>query len=150
MIEAGYFLGYDLKCGVSFNLVAVCIPAADKIWAKARKETNKAKRQAMWNQIAKLWNTQSPKIPVYGDKYTSVVNKRVKTYFYSHEIDFSGWSKQTARLGMGGSALEAAHPLSFRTRPNNREQENQSHGNAHRRRRRRHLHRPHLLRRRDR
>jgi peptide/nickel transport system substrate-binding protein len=93
VIEAGYFLGYDLKCGVSFNLVAVCIPAADKIWAKARKETNKAKRQAMWNQIAKLWNTQSPKIPVYGDKYTSVVNKRVKTYFYSHEIDFSGWSK---------------------------------------------------------
>jgi hypothetical protein len=30
---------------------------------------------------------------VYGDKYVSVVNKRVKSYFYSHEIDFSGWSK---------------------------------------------------------
>jgi peptide/nickel transport system substrate-binding protein len=93
VIEAGYFLGYDLKCGVGFNLVAACIPAADKIWAKARKETNKAKRQAMWDQIARLWNAQSPKIPVYGDKYVSVINKRVKTYFYSHEIDFSGWSK---------------------------------------------------------
>jgi peptide/nickel transport system substrate-binding protein len=93
VIEAGYFLGYDLKCGVGFNLVAACIPAADKIWAKARKETNKAKRQAMWDQIARLWNAQSPKIPVYGDKYVSVINKRVKSYFYSHEIDFSGWSK---------------------------------------------------------
>jgi peptide/nickel transport system substrate-binding protein len=93
VIEAGYFLGYDLKCGISFNLVAVCIPAADKILAKARQETNKAKRQAMWDQIARLWNAQSPKIPVYGDKYVSVVNKRVKSYFYSHEIDFSGWSK---------------------------------------------------------
>lgn len=93
VIEAGYFLGYDLKCGISFNLVAACIPAADTIWAKARKETNKAKRQAMWDQIARLWNAQSPKIPVYGDKYTSVLNKRVKGYFYSHEIDFSSWSK---------------------------------------------------------
>lgn len=93
VIEAGYFLGYDLKCGISFNLVAACIPAADRILAKARKETNKAKRQAMWDQIARLWNAQSPKIPVYGDKYVSVVNKRVKNYFYSHEIDFSGWSK---------------------------------------------------------
>ena len=93
VIEAGYFLGYDLKCGVSFNLVAACIPAADKIAATARTETNKAKRQAMWNQIARLWNAQSPKIPVYGDKYTSVVNKRVKSYFYSHELDLSSWSK---------------------------------------------------------
>ena len=93
VIEAGYFLGYDLKCGVSFNLVAACIPAADRIWAKARKETNDKKRQAMWDQIARLWNAQSPKIPVYGDKAATVLSKRVKTYFYSHEIDFSGWSK---------------------------------------------------------
>lgn len=93
VIEAGYFLGYDLKCGISFNLVAACIPAADAIWAKARKETNAKKRQAMWDQIARLWNAQSPKIPVYGDKAAIVLNKRVKSFYYSHEIDFSGWSK---------------------------------------------------------
>lgn len=93
VIEAGYFLGYDLKCGVSFNLAAACIPQADTIWAKARKETSKAKRQAMWDQIARLWNTDSPKIPVYGDKSATVLSKRVKSYFYSHEIDFSSWSK---------------------------------------------------------
>lgn len=93
VIEAGYFLGYDLKCGVSFNLVAACIPAADKIWAKARKEKNAKKRQAMWNSVARLWNAQSPKIPIYGDKSATVLSKSVKTYFYSHEIDFSGWSK---------------------------------------------------------
>ena len=93
VIEAGYFLGYDMKCKISFNLAAVCIPEADKIWAKARKETNPTKRQAMWDQIARLWNAQSPKIAIYGDKAVTVLSKDVKSYFYSHEIDFSGWSK---------------------------------------------------------
>ena len=30
---------------------------------------------------------------VYGDKAVSVVNKRVKHYFYSHEVDFTTWSR---------------------------------------------------------
>jgi peptide/nickel transport system substrate-binding protein len=93
VIEAGYFLGYDLKCGIGFNLSAICIKKADTLLAQGRKTINKAKRQRIWNQIAVLWNANSPKIPVYGDKYVAVLNKRVKSYFYSHEIDFSTWSK---------------------------------------------------------
>jgi peptide/nickel transport system substrate-binding protein len=93
VVEAGYYLDYDLKCGVSFNIVAVCIPKADTILAKARKETNKTKRQAMWDQIARLWIADSPKIPVYGEKSATVLSKRVKSYFYSFELDFSSWSK---------------------------------------------------------
>jgi peptide/nickel transport system substrate-binding protein len=93
VIEAGYFLGYDLKCGIGFNLSATCIKKADTLLAKGRKTFNKAKRQAIWNQINTLWKANSPKIPVYGDKYVSVLNKRVKHYFYSHEVDFTTWSK---------------------------------------------------------
>lgn len=93
VIEAGYFLGYDLKCGVSFNLAAVCIKPADKLLARARATQSRAARQADWNTISKLWNANSPKIPVYGDKATAVVNKRVKSYMYSHEVDFSTWAK---------------------------------------------------------
>ena len=93
VIEAGYFLGYDLKCGISFNLSATCIKRADTLLAKGRKTFDKAKRQAIWNQINALWKANSPKIPVYGDKYVSVLNKRVKHYFYSHEVDFTTWSK---------------------------------------------------------
>ncbi len=93
VIEAGYFLGYDLKCGIGFNLSAICIPKADKLLAIARKTIDKAKRQALWNQINALWISDAPKIPVYGDKYVSVLNKRVKHYFYSHELDFTSWSK---------------------------------------------------------
>jgi peptide/nickel transport system substrate-binding protein len=93
VIEAGYFLGYDLKCGISFNLSAICIKPADALLAKARSTFNKAKRQSLWDQINRLWIADSPKIPVYGDKFVSVVNKRVKHYFYSHETDFTTWSK---------------------------------------------------------
>ena len=93
VIEAGYFLGYDLKCGIGFNLSAICIPKADKLLAIGRKTINKAKRQAIWNQINALWIADAPKIPVYGDKAVTVLNKRVKAYFYSHELDFTSWSK---------------------------------------------------------
>jgi peptide/nickel transport system substrate-binding protein len=93
VIEAGYFLGYDLKCGISFNLSAICIKKADALIAKGRKTFDNAKRQQIWNQINTLWKADSPKIPVYGDKYVAVVNKRVTHYFYSHEVDFTTWSK---------------------------------------------------------
>jgi peptide/nickel transport system substrate-binding protein len=93
VIEAGYFLGYDLKCGIGFNLSATCIKKADVLLAKGRKTFNKSKRQQIWNQINKLWIADSPKIPVYGDKFVSVLNSRVKKYFYSHETDFTTWAK---------------------------------------------------------
>jgi peptide/nickel transport system substrate-binding protein len=93
VIEAGYFLGYDLKCGIGFNLSAICVKQADTLLAEGRTTFIKAKRQQIWNQINTLWKADSPKIPVYGDKYVSVLNKRVKHYFYSHEVDFTTWSK---------------------------------------------------------
>jgi peptide/nickel transport system substrate-binding protein len=93
VIEAGYFLGYDLKCGIGFNLSAICIKKADTLLVKGRKTFDQAKRQRIWDQINALWKADSPKIPVYGDKYVSVLNKRVKHYFYSHEVDFTTWSK---------------------------------------------------------
>jgi peptide/nickel transport system substrate-binding protein len=93
VIEAGYMLGYDMKCKVSFNLASICIPAADTVLAKARQTPAGAKRTALWNKLIRLWTAQSPKIPVYGDQATAVVSKAVTSYYYSHEIDFSNWSK---------------------------------------------------------
>src|SRR5581483_97386 len=93
VIEAGYFLGYDMKCGIGFNLTAMCIPQADKLLDQGRRTFNRAARQKIWDRINTLWIADAPKIPVYGDKYVSVLNKRVKHYFYSHEVDFTTWSK---------------------------------------------------------
>jgi peptide/nickel transport system substrate-binding protein len=93
VLEAGYFLGYDMKCGIGFNLTAMCIPAADKLLDKGRRTFSKSVRQKIWNQINTLWIADSPKIPVYGDKQVTIVNKRVKSFYWSHETDFSTWSK---------------------------------------------------------
>ena len=64
VLEAGYFLGYDMKCGIGFNLTAMCIPKADKLLAQARKLASKAQKQKLWNQINRLWIADSPKIHV--------------------------------------------------------------------------------------
>ena len=93
VIEAGYLLDYDMKCGVGFNLSEICIPKADVLLAQGRRTLDKAKRQAIWDQITRLWLADSPKITVYADKFTTVLNKRVKTYYYSHELDLRTWSK---------------------------------------------------------
>jgi len=93
VIDPGYFLGYDMKCGIAFNLSEVCIPKADKLLDQARSETDTTKRKALYDQISRLWLADWPKIQVYADKSVTVLSKRVKSYFYSHEVDFRTWSK---------------------------------------------------------
>lgn len=92
VLEPGYLLGYDLLCGTSYNLSAICIPKADKLLAIARKSTNMAQRQSLWNQIDVLWTADSPKIPVYADESLTVLNAHMKSYLYSHEVDMRTWS----------------------------------------------------------
>jgi peptide/nickel transport system substrate-binding protein len=93
VLEPGYLLGYDMLCGISYNLSSICIPKADKLLAIARKSTNMVQRQSLWNQIDALWTADSPKIPVYADESVTVLNAHLKTYYYSHEPDMSTWSK---------------------------------------------------------
>jgi peptide/nickel transport system substrate-binding protein len=93
VLEPGYLLGYDMLCGLSYNLSSICIPAADKVLAVARKSTDHMKRQAIWNQIDSLWTADSPKIPVYADQFVTVLNSKMKSYLYSHELDMRTWSK---------------------------------------------------------
>lgn len=93
VIEAGYYLGYDMQCNSPYNAAGICIPAADKWLAKARASANPTQRLAAYRKIIPLWTAASPKIPVYADQYISVLNKRVKHYYYSHEMDMRTWSK---------------------------------------------------------
>jgi peptide/nickel transport system substrate-binding protein len=92
VIDAGYYLGYDMKCDNAFNSSGICIPAADKLLEQARTETDPGKRMDLYHEIAKLWVAASPKIPVFADREISVLSERMKDYFYSHEMDFRTWS----------------------------------------------------------
>lgn len=91
--EAGYFLGYDMTCGMQFNLTEVCIAEADALLAEARGTIDDEKRQALYDEIAVLWSANSPKIHVYADQYLTVLSNRVTEYFFSHLFDFRTWAK---------------------------------------------------------
>lgn len=91
--EAGYFLGYDMTCGLQFNLTEVCLPDAQALLDEARATIDNVKRQELYDEIAKIWSANSPKIHVYSDKHTTVLNNRVTDYHFNYEIDFRRWAK---------------------------------------------------------
>ena len=84
VIEAGYTHGYDLLCGMGFNLSEVCIPEADEILHKARKEPDAAKQREMYHQISTLWYEDQPKIHVFAEQFAVVLSKDVTNYHFSH------------------------------------------------------------------
>jgi peptide/nickel transport system substrate-binding protein len=94
VVEAGYFLGYDMKCGIGFNLTAMCIPKADKLLEQARSLRDPKAKQKIFDRINELWVANSPKIHVYEEKYVIVLNKRVKDFYFMHYIggDVKDWS----------------------------------------------------------
>ena len=63
--EAGYFLGYDMTCGLQFNLTEVCLEDAEALLQEARATTDNAKRLDLYNQIATILvggRAQDPRI----------------------------------------------------------------------------------------
>lgn len=93
VIDAGYYLDYDMRCDIGFNLSEVCIPRADRLLTQARQETDEAERQALWDEITRLWVADSPKIHVYADRHVAVLSDAVENYHYAHETDMRTWSK---------------------------------------------------------
>jgi peptide/nickel transport system substrate-binding protein len=93
LVNPAFYLSYDMKCGFSHNNTAMCIPAADALLAKARVARQPNKLQPIWDQIIKLWNAASPKIPLYADTDTTLLNKRMKHYYYANSPDFRTWAK---------------------------------------------------------
>ena len=93
VIEAGFYLGYAMDCTNAFNAAGICIPAADKLLHEARRTVDPTERQRLWDELTKLWVQNAPMIPVFAEKSVSVLNKRLKTYTYSHELDLRSWGK---------------------------------------------------------
>lgn len=94
VIDAGYFLGYDMLCDIPFNLTEVCIPEADELLDEARAEQDDARRQELYDQITELWIEESPKIMVYAEQFVAVLNSRMTNYHFSHLVDMREWSKR--------------------------------------------------------
>ncbi len=92
VIDAGYYLGYDMLCKSAYNAAGICIPAADKLLNQARVTVNAAKRLSLYRQIIPLWTAASPKIPVYAYDDITVLSPRVSKYFYADETQMWDWA----------------------------------------------------------
>jgi len=93
VIDPGYYLDYDMRCNISFNLSDICIPAADKLLTTARQTTSVKKRTQLYAEITKLWVAQVPKIPLFAIKAAAVLHSRVKGYVFNQVYpDFSTWT----------------------------------------------------------
>jgi peptide/nickel transport system substrate-binding protein len=90
---ASYFLGYDMKCGISFNLSETCIPKADQLLERARATDDPAERKRFYDGITTLWQAQAPEIPVYANKDVAVLSDRVEHYFYAPWPDMRTWAR---------------------------------------------------------
>jgi len=93
VIDAGYYLGYDMLCKSPYNADGICVPAADKLLNEARTTVNPAQRLALYRQIIPLWTAASPKIPVYAYDDITVLGPRVTKYFYAGETEMWTWAK---------------------------------------------------------
>ena len=60
---------------------------------EARATIDDAKRQALYDEIARIWSANFPKIHVYSDKHTTVLSNRVTDYHFNYEVDFRRWAK---------------------------------------------------------
>jgi peptide/nickel transport system substrate-binding protein len=92
VIAPDYQWGYDAKCEAAYNAGRICVPAADKLIDKLYKVVDPKKRQAIINRATKLWIAAYPRIQVYGDIDVTILGKRVKHYYFDHEMDLRTWS----------------------------------------------------------
>jgi peptide/nickel transport system substrate-binding protein len=92
VIDAGYYLGYDMLCKSPFNGGGICVPGADKLLNEARATVDPAKRLSLYRQIIPLWTANSPKIPVYAREDITVLGPRMTKYFYAEETAMWNWA----------------------------------------------------------
>jgi len=96
VIDPGYYLGYDMRTnvvGIGKNISLMSMPPADKLLDRARATASPKVRQALYNQITKMWTANSPKIVFYNDVATVVLSKAMKSFTYFHEPDMRTWGK---------------------------------------------------------
>jgi peptide/nickel transport system substrate-binding protein len=95
VLDPAFLWDYDGKCGVSFNVSDICIPEADKLMAGYRSEPDAEKRQAIADEVARMWISNSPRIQVFADRFAAVLSENVEDYYFSASdlFDPVSWSK---------------------------------------------------------
>lgn len=93
IFEVGYYWGYDLKCGISFNLTDTCIPGVDELIDEMRASSDPERRQAIMDEVTGIWRENWPKIPIYEDKPVVVLSDSVSEFTFAPLPDYRYWGK---------------------------------------------------------
>jgi peptide/nickel transport system substrate-binding protein len=88
VIDAGYYLRYAMRCKDAYNLLEICMPAADKLLARTQNVPNPSAQQKLWNRLITIWRANSPLVALYSEQEVVVLNKKVRGYVYSHLGEF--------------------------------------------------------------
>lgn len=92
IVDAGYFLAYDMSCESPHNISGICVPAADAAWAEARQELDPDQQQALWDEVTVAWSEASAKVKLWSIPAMVVFDsERVSSVYYSIHANFSSW-----------------------------------------------------------
>lgn len=93
IINPGYYLQYDMTCGLEFNTGRICIKENDALLKQARATSDQQKQQDLYAQITKNWVADYPRVDLYQDITSVVLSQAMTKFYYSDMLDMSTWSK---------------------------------------------------------
>jgi len=92
IFEVGYYWGYDLLCGISFNLTDTCLDGSTDRINEMRASSDPEVRQAIMDEITVQWREAFPKIPIYEDKPVVVLSDAVTEFTFAPLPDYRYWA----------------------------------------------------------
>lgn len=93
--DPAWLLSYDMFCQSPYNQSNYCNADAEALFGEAVALPDMADRQAQWDAIAKLWIADAPRIPVYADVFTAVLDKDVTHWDFAQDgpFDLQFWGR---------------------------------------------------------
>lgn len=81
-IDPGFFFGYHVRCGDTFNWANYCNPKVDTLLAQARASTDPSVSTPLYQQISKIVATDAPYLELLSLDHVVVASKNLSGYIY--------------------------------------------------------------------
>ena len=93
--DPAWLLSYDMFCQSAFNQSNYCNAEVEALYGEAVTIPDLADRQPKWDAIAELWIEDAPRIPVYADVFTAVLDKDVTKWDFAQDgpFDLQNWGR---------------------------------------------------------
>lgn len=95
LADPAWLLNYDMRCESPYNMSNYCSETAENLLNEALAMPDLADRQANWDEIARIWVEDAPRIPLYGDIYTAVLSPDVAAFDFAQDgpFDIQNWGR---------------------------------------------------------